>query len=74
MVLPERLDIGFAVPAMFLALLVPAVSDRPGLVAAAIGAAVAVAAGGLPSGLNIVAGALSGIAVARLADRRGAER
>ncbi len=63
--IPEDLDVGFAVPAMFIALLVPAVSDRPSLVAAVAAAAVTVAGASLPSGTNIVAAAVCGIAAGR---------
>ena len=64
--LPDDLDIGFAVPAMFIAVLVPALADRPSVVAAAVGGAVTVAAAPLPNGLNILAGALAGIGAGRL--------
>ena len=40
--LPESVPLGFAVPLAFLALLVPTVTDRPTLVAAMVGGAVAV--------------------------------
>lgn len=70
--LPDDLDIGFAVPAMFIALLVPSVSDRPGVVAAAVGGAVTVLAAPFPNGLNILAGALAGIAAGRLVPDRAA--
>lgn len=73
-VIPDSLDIGFAVPAMFIALLVPVLVDRPAVVAAIVGAAVAVAGSFLPNGLNIIVGALAGIAAGRLlaGDRAGA--
>lgn len=64
--LPDDLDIGFAVPAMFIAVLVPSLTDRPSVVAAAVGGAVTVLAAPLPNGLNIMAGALAGIAAGRL--------
>lgn len=64
--LPEQLDIGFAVPAMFIALLVPSLTDRPAAIAAGVAGAIAVAASGLPNGLNIVVAALAGIVSARL--------
>jgi predicted branched-subunit amino acid permease len=69
---PERLDIGFAVPAMFIALLVPVLTTRPAVVAAAVGGATTVVAAPLPNGLNIITGALVGIAVGRLAAGGGA--
>lgn len=71
--LPEQLDIGFAIPAMFIALLVPALVDRPAVVAALVAGAVAVATSGLPSGLNVIAAAFAGIVSGRLiAPRVGA--
>lgn len=65
--LPEQLDIGFSVPAMFIALLVPILTARPAIVAAAVGAATTVVGAGLPSGLNVIVGALAGIAAGSLA-------
>ncbi len=67
--LPDDLDIGFAVPAMFIALLVPMVTDRPALAAAIVAGAVAVAAAGLPSGLNVIVAAVAGIAAGRVVGR-----
>ncbi len=51
----------FAVPVTFIALLVPSIRSRPMLAAAVVGGVVAVAAGGLPTGLNVMAGAFCGI-------------
>lgn len=54
--LPASLPLGFAVPLVFLAMLVPTVTDRPALVAALVGAAVAVLAAPLgPPALLIAA-------------------
>ena len=61
-VIPPSVDIGFAVPAMFIALLVPTLTNRPAVVAAAVGASLAVVTGGLPNGSNLIAGAVAGIA------------
>ncbi|MGB3761737.1 MAG: AzlC family ABC transporter permease [Ornithinimicrobium sp.] len=76
--IPEQVDVGFAVPAMFLALLVPSLTHRPAVVAAVVGAAMTVAAAPLPSGLNVTLGALAGIAAGALILPRqtsaGAER
>lgn len=69
--IPEQVDVGFAVPAMFLALLVPSLTNRPAVAAAVVGVAVTVLAAPLPSGLNISVGALAGIgAGAMLLTRR----
>ena len=56
--IPESLGLGFAIPLVFLVLLIPAVQTRPGFVAAAVGAIVAVVASGAPYGLGLVIGAI----------------
>lgn len=61
--LPDSVPLGFAVPLMFLALLVPAVTDRPTLAAAITSATIATVGAGLPSNLGMLLGALTGIAV-----------
>jgi 4-azaleucine resistance transporter AzlC len=66
---PESLELEFAIPLVFVSLLVPVVRDRPSLVAALVGGAVAFATVDLPSGLNILCGALAGIAAGVVADR-----
>ena len=60
--IPESLGLGFAIPLVFLVLLIPVVQTRPGLVAAITGGIVAVAASSAPYGLGLVIGALSGVA------------
>lgn len=60
--LPPWLPLSFAVPLTFLAILVPAVVDRPSLVAAVVGGTVAVLGVGLPYNLGLLAGAVAGIA------------
>jgi predicted branched-subunit amino acid permease len=67
--LPEALPLGFAVPLTFLSLLVPAIRSRPMLVAAVVAAAVTVVAAPLPASLNILAGALAGVAAGAWANR-----
>lgn len=59
--IPAEWSLDFAVPLVFMALLVPAVVDRPTAVAAAVGAAVAVATTGLPFNLGLLSGAAAGI-------------
>ena len=61
--IPDSWQIGFAVPLMFTALLVPTVTDRPKVAAALAGGAVAIGTTWLPDGVNIMAGAAVGIAV-----------
>lgn len=60
--IPDAVPLGFAVPLVFLALLPPAVTDRPTVVAATVGAAVATAGAAWPANLGMLAGALLGIA------------
>ncbi len=64
--IPDQVEIGFIVPAVFLALLVPTLTDRPAVVAAVIGAAVTAAGASLPNGLNIFLGAIAGVAAGRI--------
>jgi predicted branched-subunit amino acid permease len=66
---PESWSLEFAIPLVFLALLVVAVKDRPGLVAAVAGGVVALAAIGLPYHLGLVAGALVGVAAGVASER-----
>lgn len=71
--LPDSVPLGFAVPLMFLALLVPAVTDRPTLAAALTSATVATVGAGMPWNLGVLLGAVLGIAVGAtfaLANRR----
>ncbi len=65
---PESWGLSFAVPLVFLAILVPAMKGRPRTVAAAVGGTVAVVAAGLPFNLGLLAGALSGIAAGVLSE------
>ena len=66
--LPDGLGLDLAVPLTFLALLVPAVADRPTLVSALVGAVVALAADPLPLHLGLLVGAGAGIAAGVVAD------
>jgi 4-azaleucine resistance transporter AzlC len=70
-VLPDNVPLDFAVPLVFLVLLVPTLTTRPALVAAAAGGAAAVLAGELGAGsLSILAGAVAGIVAGALAEMR----
>jgi predicted branched-subunit amino acid permease len=76
---PDALPLGFAVPLVFLVLLVPAITSRPAAVAALAGGAAAVIAAELGAGpLAVIVGALSGIAAGAVAEtvagRRSAGR
>jgi len=66
---PADVPLDFAVPLVFLVLLVPTLTSRPALVAAAVGGAAAVVAAEAGAGpLYIIVGALSGIAAGAFAD------
>lgn len=58
---PESVPLDFAVPMAFLALLAPAITDRPTLTAAVVAAGVATVAAPLPANLGMMLGALAGI-------------
>ena len=60
--LPEALSLEFAIPLVFIALLVLTVRTRPELVAALVGGAAAVIAAPAPLGLGLIVGALAGVA------------
>lgn len=68
---PDSWGLEFAVPLVFLALLVPAMEDQPTTIAGLAGGAIAVLAGGLPLNLGLLVGATVGIATGVLVERRG---
>jgi len=59
--IPESWGVSFAVPLVFLSLLVPELSDRPRVVAALVGGSVAVAGAAWPLNLGLLGGALAGV-------------
>jgi predicted branched-subunit amino acid permease len=66
---PEDLPLDFAVPLVFLVLLVPAISSRPAAMAALVGGAAAVAAAEAGAGpLSVMVGAVAGIAAGAVAE------
>lgn len=65
---PPSWQLDFAIPLTFLALLAPAVRDRPGLLAAVVGGALALALDGLPYNLGLVIASLSGIAAGTVSE------
>ncbi len=67
-VLPPSWPLELAVPFTFLALLVPTVTDRPTLLAAAVGGVVAVAAHAAPFHLGLLIGAAAGIGAGLLSE------
>jgi 4-azaleucine resistance transporter AzlC len=67
---PERWGLQFAVPLVFLTLLVMALKDRPTVAAGVVGGGVAVVGAGLPLNLGLVVGAVAGVATGVLVERR----
>lgn len=61
--IPEDVPIEFAIPLVFAALLVPAVTDRATVAAAVTSGAVATLAVGLPANLGLLLAAASGVTV-----------
>ena len=68
--IPESLGLEFAIPLVFLVLLIPVVQTKPGLLAALVGGGVAVVAAEAPYGLGLVIGALAGVAAGTVAEQR----
>lgn len=67
--IPESWSLDFAIPLVFLALLVPALRDRPSVVAALVGGVVALAVNDVSYNLGLLIGALCGIAAGVIAER-----
>jgi predicted branched-subunit amino acid permease len=68
---PDDVPLEFAVPLVFLVLLVPAISSRPAAVAAAVGGIAAVVGGEAGAGnLSLMVGAISGIAAGTVTELR----
>jgi len=68
-VVPPGLHLEFAIPLLFVALLVPLLDERPSLVAAGVGGVVAVLAAGLPFDAGLVVGTGLGVGAGLLAER-----
>lgn len=66
--LPAALQLDFAVPLSFLALVVPLVTTRPALAAAATGTALAIVLAPLPYSLGLVIATLTGVAAGTLTE------
>lgn len=60
--LPDAWQLEFAVPLVFLAMIVPSLRDKANVAAAAVGGIVALAGHTLPWNLGLILGALAGIA------------
>jgi len=67
--IPSSWSLEFAIPLTFMALLVLAIRDKPGLVAAVVGGLVAVAAVGLPYHLGLLVGTSAGVAAGMASER-----
>ncbi len=68
---PDDVPLDFAIPLVFLVLLVPVLTSRPAVVAAAVGGAAAVVVAEVgPSRLSIVLGGLAGIVAGTVAETR----
>ncbi len=68
--IPAEFQVGFAAPLMFIALAVPSVRDRAGLIAAAVGFSVTLIARDAPMNTGLLIGAATGIAFGMLARLR----
>ncbi len=68
-VIPASWEVDFAIPLMFLGLMVMSLFNVPSIVAAVIGGTVAVVGRDWPNGLGLLAGAVLGVAVAGLLDQ-----
>ena len=68
--IPPTWPVEFAVPAMFVAIVVPAIKDRPAAVAALVGALIGATASTLPLGLGLIVGGAVGMVAGTVADRR----
>jgi predicted branched-subunit amino acid permease len=69
-VLPASSPMAIAVPAVFVGLLVPRLTDRPAVAAALAGAVTAAAAAGLPNGLGLLLGVAAGAVAGSVAQLR----
>jgi 4-azaleucine resistance transporter AzlC len=65
---PASWGLSFAVPLVFLAILVPAVTDRATATSAAVGGGIALAGSGLPFNLGLIVGAIAGVAAGVIAE------
>ncbi len=68
--IPPEWDLDFAIPLTFTALVIPAVKDRPTLLAAVIAGIVSVIADPLPYNLGLLAAAIAGIISGYRLERR----
>jgi predicted branched-subunit amino acid permease len=69
-IIPASWPLDFALPVTFIALVVPALRDRPGVMAAVVAGAVALLTFDFPFKLGLILAALAGIAAGILAEGR----
>jgi len=67
-VLPESWSLDFAVPLMFLGLMMLAINNSPGVIAAIVGGLIAVIGADWSSGLGLLVGVIAGMVAGGLAD------
>jgi 4-azaleucine resistance transporter AzlC len=67
---PENLSLDFAIPLVFIALLVPTLRERSDILAAGTAAVISVGAIGMPFNLSLITAAFLGIAAGVLAARK----
>lgn len=67
--IPESWELEFAVPLVFLALVIPTLRTRPTLLAAVVAVAVTMLAADLPQGTNLLVGSFCGILAGTVAER-----
>ena len=68
-VVPEEWNLEFAIPILFIGLLVIGIDHWPKVVAAAVGAGVTYVAAGMPNRTGLLVGAFAGILAGTVADR-----
>lgn len=71
-IVPESWSLGFAVPLLFLGLLMGTMKDPPAVVAAVVGGAVTFATLGIPNRGGLLVGAAAGVLAGLIAQRRRA--
>lgn len=68
--LPESWSLDFAIPLTFMALLFPAIKDRPSMLAAVVAGGTAALGAGLPFNLGLIIAALLGIVAGVVSEGR----
>ncbi|NIS35472.1 MAG: branched-chain amino acid ABC transporter permease, partial [Actinobacteria bacterium] len=66
---PDSWSLDFAIPLVFMVLIIPSLAHRPGIVAAVVGGGTALLGREIPYRLGLIVAALAGIAAGVLAER-----